>query len=238
MQTSSHWNQTEIAKSSEVRTATVDPHLYIPPYSMRRLLWRSCMWSSCARCSDETINWIRFNKRCSFMVMRAWIWVSSAHRYQRGENSPALFSLLSVTSHPYHTLTPYHRSTSSSLFFSYQLATQPPAPLTLTLHAQTPSPHPPHRFESSLDVDALAPRHGGVGETIPGTAAARDVHSLPSQVPEGFSYHQNCIMGQRWSVLRGHMTEKVNDSKRRRVRGGTKSVSKRGSIKVWRGFLT
>lgn len=94
----------------------------------------------CARCSDETINWIRFNKRCSFMVMRAWIWVSSAHRYERGENSPALFSLLSVTSHPYHTLTPYHRSTSSSLFFSYQLATQPPTPMTLTLHAQTPPP--------------------------------------------------------------------------------------------------
>lgn len=88
------------------------------------------------------------------------------------------------------------------------------------------SPHPPHRFESSLDVDALAPRHGGVGETIPGAAAARDVHSLPPQVPEGFRYHQNCIMGQRWSVLRGNMTEKANDSKRRRVRGGTKSVSK------------
>lgn len=27
----------------------------------------------CAQRRDEMINWLRFNKRCSFMVMRAWI---------------------------------------------------------------------------------------------------------------------------------------------------------------------
>lgn len=72
----------------------------------------------------------------------------------------------------------------------------------------------PHRFERSLNVDALAPRHSGVGETVAGAASARDVHSLPPQVPEGFRYHQNGIMGQRWSVLGVNMAEKhITDKK-------------------------
>lgn len=172
----------------------------------------------CAQRRDEMINWLRFNKRCSFMLMKAWIWVSSVHWYLGAEgaeqNSPALFSLLSVTSHPYHTLTPYHRFTSSSLFFSYQLATQPSTPTTLTLRTYT-APLP-HRFESPLNVDPLAPRHSGVSETVTGAASAGDVHSLPPQVPEGFRYHQNGIMGQRWSVLTINMAEKqmrVTDKK-------------------------
>lgn len=31
--------------------------------------------------ANQMMNWIDFNKRCSFMVMRAWIWASSVQRY-------------------------------------------------------------------------------------------------------------------------------------------------------------
>lgn len=159
------------------------------------------------------------------MVMRVWIWVSSVHRYHGGRTAlhfffPSLCHFPSL-SHS-HSLSPLH-----FLWPFLQLSachSTPPHPsMTPTLHA----PPTPHRFESSLNVDALAPRHGGVGETIPGAAAARDVHSLPPQVPEGFRYHQNCIVGQRWRVLRGNMTEEASDSER----GGTKNVRMRkGSI--------
>ncbi len=51
----------------------------------------------CAQSVNQMMNWIRFNKRCSFMVMRAWIWVSSVQRYlgaEGGEQLCALFPSL------------------------------------------------------------------------------------------------------------------------------------------------
>ena len=86
-----------------------------------------------------------------------------------------------------------------AFFFGYQLATfsSPLPPLALSLSLSVAfSPRPPYRFESSLDVDALAPRHSGIGQTVSSAAPARDVHSLATQVPEGLCYHQDGVMGQ------------------------------------------
>lgn len=65
------------------------------------------------------------------------------------------------------------------------------------------SRHPLHldRFESSLDVDALAPGNRGIGQAVPGAASPGDVHTLAPQVPERLCDHQDGIMGQCRGVL-------------------------------------
>lgn len=84
------------------------------------------------------MNWIRFNKRCSFMVMRAWIWVSSVQRYLGAEGGEQPCTLFPSLCHfpslsQSHSLSLLHFFTSSSLFFSYQLATHPPPPFFFSL---------------------------------------------------------------------------------------------------------
>lgn len=53
----------------------------------------------CAQPVNQMMNWIRFNKRCSFMVMRAWIWVSSVQRYLEAEGGEQLCALFPSLCH-------------------------------------------------------------------------------------------------------------------------------------------
>lgn len=149
----------------------------------------------CTQSVNQMMNWIRFNKRCSFMVMRDWIWVSSAQRYLEAERRRiALHPLPFSLSLPiFITLARYLCFTSLSFFFRFQLA-NPPRP-------RYHYPAPPYRFESSLNVYTLAPRYSGIGQTVSGAASTGDIHALAPQVPEGFCYHQDGIMGQSWGVL-------------------------------------
>ena len=61
---------------------------------------------------------------------------------------------------------------------------------------------PSYHFERSLDVDALAPRHGRVGQAVPGAPPTRHVHPLAPQVAERLDDHQDGVVGQRRRVLR------------------------------------
>lgn len=123
----------------EVRAATapISSSLHCSTQHAASLMAFMYVQLLCAQRRDEMINRLDFNKRCSFMVMRGLDLSELCALISGSRTAPALFSLLSVTSHPYHTLTPYRRFTSSSLFFSYQLATQPRHP-----H----EPHPPHSY--------------------------------------------------------------------------------------------
>lgn len=53
-----------------------------------------------------------------------------------------------------------------------------------------------YHFQGSLDVDALAPGHGRVGEAVARTPPARHVHTLAPKVPEGFRNHEDGVVGQ------------------------------------------
>lgn len=59
----------------------------------------------------------------------------------------------------------------------------------------------PHLLQGSLDVDALSPGHGGVGQAVPGVAAAGDVDALPPQVLEGLGHHPHPVVRERRRVL-------------------------------------
>lgn len=90
----------------------------------------------CAQCANQMMNWIRFNKRCSFMVMRGWIWMSSVQRYLQGRGrgramhsfpfSLSLFILIK------HALT-----ITTSLLLAFSLVSLPlphyPSPSFLTV---------------------------------------------------------------------------------------------------------
>ena len=76
----------------------------------------------------------------------------------------------------------------------------------MTQTQSTPTQQEPletsYHLEGPLDVDALAPGHGGVGQAVPGAAAARHVHTLPPQVTEGLGDHQDGVVGQGRRILR------------------------------------
>ena len=57
-------------------------------------------------------------------------------------------------------------------------------------------------LQGPLDVDALSPGGGGVGETLSGVPAARDVDTLPPQVLEGGGHDGDAVVGQSPGVLR------------------------------------
>lgn len=89
----------------------------------------------CAQSRNQMMNWIRFNKRCSFMVMRAWIWVSSVQRYLRtGGRRTALHSF------------PF--SLSLSVFITLSLAISASLLLAFSLVISLTLTHPPPFFLS------------------------------------------------------------------------------------------
>lgn len=59
-----------------------------------------------------------------------------------------------------------------------------------------------YHFEGSLDINALAPGHSWVGETVTSAPPARNIYSLSSKIPEGLRNHKNGIMSQGWCVLK------------------------------------
>lgn len=58
-------------------------------------------------------------------------------------------------------------------------------------------------LQRPLYVDALPPGRGGVPQTLPGVAAARDVDALASEVAKGRRHHADAVIGQRACVLIG-----------------------------------
>lgn len=61
-----------------------------------------------------------------------------------------------------------------------------------------------HHFQGSLDVNALAPGHGGIGQAVARAAPAGHVHALASEVAERFCDHEDGVVGERRCVLKGH----------------------------------
>lgn len=57
-------------------------------------------------------------------------------------------------------------------------------------------------LQRPLDVDALTPGGGRVGQALPSVAAARDVDALPSKVLKGRRHDADAVVGQSSGVLR------------------------------------
>lgn len=142
----------------------------------------------CSQPLNQMTNWMCFNKRWFYgnegLDLSSLCAEISAGRGRR----TALCSLPFALSLPIFITLSLSILTSSSLFFSYQLA-------TLSFSLSSPA-SVSYRFKSSLDVDALAPRYGGIGQAVTSAAPARDVHALAPQVPESLCYHQDGIVGQ------------------------------------------
>lgn len=65
---------------------------------------------------------------------------------------------------------------------------------------------PSHLFQGAFHIDALVPRSSGVGQAVAGVPPPRNVHLLPSQVPEGLGHHHHAVVRQSRGVL-GHSGE-------------------------------
>lgn len=61
-----------------------------------------------------------------------------------------------------------------------------------------------HHFQGSLDVNALAPGHGGISQAVARAPPAGHVHALASEVAERFCHDEDGVVGERRRVLKGH----------------------------------
>lgn len=81
---------------------------------------------------------------------------------------------------------------------------RPQAVLSRALSAHIPA-WVPNLLQGSLDVDALSPGHGGVGEAVAGVAAAGDVDALPPEVLERLGHHPHPVVREGRRVLEREM---------------------------------
>lgn len=65
-------------------------------------------------------------------------------------------------------------------------------------------------LQRPLDVDALTPGGGRVGQALPSIAAARDVDALPSKVLKGRRHDADAVVGQSSGVLRRRASVRSN----------------------------